>query len=120
MSASSNPDPNKSKTKCILFSKHKKDSLNLQPVHLNGDPLPWVKQVKHLGNLLQSDNSMSVDIAQKRGKYVRKVNSLLQEFYFAEPNVLTKLINVYATSFTDLAPGTSSAVTVKSYTRAGM
>ena len=68
-------------------------------MHLNGDPLPWVKQVKHLGNLLQSDNSMSVDIAQKRGKYVRKVNSLLQEFHIAEPNVLTKLINVYATSF---------------------
>ena len=68
-----NPDPDKSKTKCILFSKCKKDSLNLQPVQLNGDPLPWVKQVKHLGNLLQSDNSMSVDIAQKRGKYIGKL-----------------------------------------------
>ena len=41
------------------------------------------QQVKHLGILLQSDNSMSVDIAQKRGKYIGKVNSLFQEFHFA-------------------------------------
>ena len=94
-----NPDPVKSKTKCIVFSKAKKDKLDLQPVHLNGDPLPWVGQVKHLGNLLQSDNSMSVDISQKRGKFVGKVNSLLQEFHYAQPEVITKLVNVYATSF---------------------
>ena len=47
----------------------------------DGDPLPWVNQVKHLGNLLQSDNSMATDIAQKRGKYIGKANSLLQEFH---------------------------------------
>ena len=94
-----NPNPDKSKTKCIVFSKVKKDQLHLQPVLLNDDPLPWVTQVKHLGNLLQSDNSMSIDISQKRGKYIGKVNSLLQEFHFVKPEILTKLINLYATSF---------------------
>ena len=67
-----NPDPVKSKTKCIVFSKAKKDKIDLQPVHLNGDPLPWVGQVKHLGNLLQSDNSMSVDISQKKASLLAK------------------------------------------------
>ena len=94
-----NSDPEKSKTKCIVFSSSKKDQNNLQPVYLNGDPLPWVKKVKHLGNMLQCDNSMSLDIAQKRGKYIGKVNSLLQEFHYVQPDILTKLINVYATSF---------------------
>ena len=49
--------------------------------------------MKHLGNLLQCDNSMSQDIAQKKGKFIQK------KIHFVEPGVLTKLINVYATSF---------------------
>ena len=93
------PDPEKSKTKCIVFCKNKRDRLNIPPVMLNGDALPWVTQVKHLGNILQSDNSMSIDVLQKRGKYIGKVNSLLQEFHYAKPTILTKLINIYATSF---------------------
>ena len=66
---------------------------------LNGYPLPWVSQVNHLGNVLQCDNFMSKDVLQKRGKYIGKVNSLLQEFHYAEASVLTKLVNIYATSF---------------------
>ena len=93
------PDPAKSKTKCIVFSKNKKDRGNISPVILYGNPLPWVTQVKHLGNVLQSDNSMSIDVLQKRGKYIGKVNSLLQEFHYVEPSIMTKLINIYATSF---------------------
>ena len=42
---------------------------------------------------------MSLDIAQKRGKFIGKVNSLMQEFHYVDPDILTKLINVYATSF---------------------
>jgi hypothetical protein len=94
-----NPDPDKSKTKCIVFSKKKRDWQNLLPVKLNGDPLPWVNQVKHLGNTLQNDNSMSKDVLQKRGKCIGKINSLMQEFHFTDPAILTKLVNIYATSF---------------------
>ena len=94
-----NPDPVKSKTKCIVFSKKAKDHLNLAPVTLGGVPLPWVKKVSHLGCTLESDNSMKADIAQKRGKFIGKVNSLMQEFHFASPSVMMKLINVYTTSF---------------------
>ena len=48
---STNVDPSKSKTKCIIFSKKQKDRQNVAPVLLNGDPLPSVNEVKHLGNL---------------------------------------------------------------------
>ena len=80
---STNPDAAKSKTKCIVFSKKKKELKNVAPILLNGDPLPWVQQVKHLGNILQCDNSMKIDCAMKRGRFIGKVNSLLQEFHFA-------------------------------------
>ena len=48
---STNPDPEKSKTKCLVFSKKQQDRLNVAPINLNGDPLPWVTSVKHLGNI---------------------------------------------------------------------
>ena len=94
-----NPDAAKSETKCIVFSKKAKDLKNVSPILLNGDPLPWVQQVKHLGNVMQCDNSMKIDCTLKRGKFIGKVNSLLQEFYFADPKVKMRLMNIFASSF---------------------
>ena len=56
-------------------------------------------EIKHLGNLLENDNSMKMDIAIKRGKFNGKVNSLLQEFYYVSPNMFMTLLNIYAVSF---------------------
>ena len=96
---STNSDPKKSKTKCIIFSKKVRDRKNVSPVLLNGDPLPWVDEVKHLGNLLECDNTMSRDITVKRGKFVGKLNTLSQEFHYASPQVFMKILNIYAVSF---------------------
>ena len=96
---STNVDPSKSKTKCIVFSKKRKEQLGVAPVMLNGDPLPWVRQVKHLGNVLQCDNSMKIDCTLKRGKFIGKMNSLLQEFNYVDPSVKIKIFNIFATSF---------------------
>ena len=49
---STNPDPIKSKTKGIIFSLKPKMRLNVLKLKLNGDDLPWVTEVKHLGNTL--------------------------------------------------------------------
>ena len=96
---STNVDPKKSKTKCLIFSPKVKDRTDVAPILLNSDPLPWVTEVKHLGNILQCNNSMKRDVAVKRGKFIGKVNSLLQEFYYADPAVVIKLLKVYCTSF---------------------
>ena len=96
---STNVDPNKSKTKCIIFSPRMKDRTGVSPIILNSDPLPWVSEVKHLGNILQCENNMKHDVAVKRGKFIGKVNSLLQELHFADPAVLVKLLKIYCTSF---------------------
>ena len=76
-----NPVPEKSKTKCIAFSKKSRDSINLRRLSLDGDKLPWVKSLKHLGNVLQNDNSMKIDMSIKRGQFIGRINSLLQEFH---------------------------------------
>ena len=75
---STNVDPVKSKTKCIIFTKVKKARENVAPIILNGNPLAWVNNAKHLGNVLESDNSMRTDCLAKRGAFIGKVNSLLQ------------------------------------------
>ena len=42
---------------------------------------------------------MKIDCTVKRGKFIGKVNSLLQEFHFVEPKVKIKLLNIFAASF---------------------
>ena len=96
---STSADPEKSKTKCIIFSRRPVDSRKVAPIMLNADPLPWVTKVKHLGNVLQCDNTMRTDLAQKRGKLIGKLNSLSQEFHYVDPKVFVKILNVYASSF---------------------
>ena len=96
---STNDDPVKSKTKCLIFSKVKSVRTNVAPIILNGDPLPWVDSVKHLGNILDYENSMKKDCLTKRGNLIGKVNSLFQEFTYVTPTVMMKILNIYATSF---------------------
>ena len=42
---------------------------------------------------------MRADCLSKRGKFIGKVNSLLQEFGYVESDVLMKLLSIYVTSF---------------------
>ena len=94
---STNIDFQKSKTKCIIFTLDKKPRTNVAPIILNNDPLPWVDNLKHLGNILDTTNSMKKDCLNKRGKFIGQVNSLLQELHFAASSVKMKLLNIYTT-----------------------
>ena len=66
---------------------------------LNGKVLPWRDEVKHLGNTLEGNNSFSKDCDIKRGAFIGKVHSLLQELWFASPNFTMKMFNIYCSSF---------------------
>lgn len=96
---STNIDVAKSKTKCIIFSNPVISVNDIHPIILNGLPLPYVSEVKHLGNILQCNNSMSKDCALKRAQFISKVHSLNQEFHYADPCTVVKLYNIYALSF---------------------
>ena len=65
-----NVDSQKSKTKCIMFSKKSKANF------LDGNKLPWVDNVKHLGHTLQSDNKMTMDIVKKK-RYLHCKNEFI-------------------------------------------
>ena len=93
---STNIDPKKSKTKCIHFSKQK---IELARILLNGDPLPWVDSALHVGNTLERNNSFAKDLRLKRGDFIGRVHSILQEFHFANPQVKMKMFSIYSTSF---------------------
>ena len=92
------PNPNKSKTKCIVFTKKHVDLDQLMRIELNGNILPWVKTVKHLGHTLQMDNSMKLDITYKKGSFIGRTNSLLQEFGNVSHKVLLKVLCSFATN----------------------
>ena len=75
-----------------------KQEIEPSPIKLNDDELPWVTQILHLGSILQSNNSSTFDIIEKRRKFIGIVNSILQEFHYASPEVLMKFTEVYALS----------------------
>ena len=61
---STDPNPNKSKSKCIFMSSSK-SSVKPVPHKLYGVSSPWVQTATHLGNELCEDGTMNTDIRKK-------------------------------------------------------
>ena len=103
ISFSTDVNPNKSKTKGIIFSD-KQIEENPAPVLLNGNPLPWVSSGKYLGNRLTSiQNGYQQDGKEKRARYIERNCEINQEFSFAHPQVKCQINRIYNSSF----PGSS-------------
>ena len=67
---------------------------------LCGNPLPWVDQIKHLGNYISNNlDGNQLDMKIKTAKYIDKNNSICQEFYFASPQTKVKLNSIYNSHF---------------------
>ena len=87
-------DPRKSKTKCLLFLQEER---NVKPVVLCGNNLPWVSSCKHLGNTIVNTATAvdgdirSQDVMIKRAAYIDENNDLLQEFHFAHPRTVAEV-----------------------------
>ena len=95
---STDPRPDKCKTKCIAFLKRQRALPNLK---LCGNNLPWVSSGKHLGNTIENMmDGMKLDLKQKRCKYITKNNDILQEFVSSHPDSLLKVNQIYNTDFT--------------------
>ena len=76
------------------------------PILMGGKELPWVDSWPHLGNNLHGSDfvypgkgSMSHDLLDKRGSFIGKFHSIFQEFGFSDPQVMMRLVGIYATSF---------------------
>ena len=62
---STDPDPKKSKTKCVLFTSENRKSYPVN-ISLDGKQLPWVDRIEHLGHILQQNGSAFVQISEDR------------------------------------------------------
>ena len=96
---STDPDPKKSKTKCMAFLQKKRNIRNLS---LCSNPLPWVESGKHLGTKIENQvrSILSQDMKEKRAQYIQRNNELMQEFAFADSITKTKINSIYNSHFT--------------------
>ena len=91
---STDPDPNKSKTKCVFLCGKKKVEKPL-PLRLYGNDLPWVKTATHLGNELCEDGTMDTDTRQKRAAFIDRSLQVREQFSFAHPMETLRAVNIY-------------------------
>ena len=94
---STDPDPKKSKTKCISWLKTPRQ---LPKMKLCGNYLPWVNEILHLGNVITNDfNMMEADMKRKNARYVSKNIEINQEFYFASSETKMTINDIYNSSW---------------------
>ena len=72
---STDPNPNRSKTKCILFSGNSSRVRNPDPVMLDGKDLPWVEKCEHLGHVFSQSLSMESDSRVARSSFMKRAES---------------------------------------------
>ena len=94
---STDPNPVKSKTKCI-FMRGLSKKQNPSPLLLDGKELPWVESAVHLGHLLHESGSMDRDTAAKRATFIRETTEIRETFGFASPVEVLRAVKLYAGS----------------------
>ena len=95
---STDPNPDKSKTKCIFVcgrAKAKEKPVNLV---LDGKLLPWVESAVYLGHVLDQSGTMEKDIRSKRAAYISDSVEIRESFGFASPAEVLKAVKLYAGS----------------------
>ena len=98
---STDPNPVKSKTKCIAFTNG--GNIDLPPVYLKDTVLPWCDRVVHVGNTLHKSGTMEQDIKEKRAIYIDRCMELNQEFLSSPYEVKLKMHRLYNSHFTGSA-----------------
>ena len=58
-----------------------------------------MNDLKHLGNIVQSDNSMTKETSVKRAQFIGKVHSFNQEFDLYSSDVVLNFYKIVACSF---------------------
>ena len=95
---STDPDPKKCKTKLMAFLYKPRE---LPKLKLCGNFLPWVDQLKHLGNTISNKiDGCQSDMQVKNAKYIDKCNAICQEFRFASAATKAKISSIYNNHFT--------------------
>ena len=62
---------------------------------MNGEPMEWVGEITHLGNILSSNLSDKNDVIYKKGQFIGNVNRIIAQFGYTQLPVKCKLFNSY-------------------------
>ena len=87
---------NSNKSYCIQFGDR---PVGNKTVFMNGEPMEWVSEVKHLGNILSSNLSDKNDVIYKKGQFIGNVNRIIAQFGYMQLPVKCKLFNSYCSVF---------------------
>ena len=84
---STDPNPAKSKSKCIYFTGKARNVSLPAPLQLFGEDLPWVDSAEHLGPTLSKDctRDQDQDTHCKRAQFIDRTCDMRDTFYFAHP-----------------------------------
>ena len=93
---STDPNPSKSKSKCLYFTGKARNVQYPDPLRLFGADLPWVVSAEHLGHTLHQDCTMDLDAKIKRARFIEKTCELRDTFEFAHPEQIMKAAQIYA------------------------
>ena len=96
---STDPNPSKSKTKCIFVCGKSKNLAKPVPLRLGGRELPWVSSATHLGHELHESCTMEHDAEVKRAIFIRNSLEIRESFSFANPVEILSAMKVYCSSF---------------------
>ena len=99
VSFSTDPDPIKSKSKCIFMIGEKRNLTRPVPLMLGGRELPWVSTAVHLGHELHESGKMNHDAKVKRAEFISKSVEVRETFGFASPVEVLQAQKVYCSSF---------------------
>ena len=96
---STDPNPSKSKTKCIFVCGSRKNLVKPAPLTLCGRKLPWVATATHLGHELHETGTMEHDALVKRAIFIGNSLEIREAFAFASPVEILSAIKIYCCSF---------------------
>ena len=80
---STDPNPSKSKTKCIFVCGSRKNLVKPAPLTLCGRELPWVAIATHLGHELHETGTMEHDALAKQAIFIDNSLEIREAFAFA-------------------------------------
>ena len=99
ISFSTDPNPRKSKSKCILMIGKKRGMRKPPPLVLCGHDLPWVENAVHLGHELHESGLMDYDTVIKRAQFINKSVEIRNMFHWAAPADVLRALKTYCSSF---------------------
>ena len=99
ISFSTDPEPKKSKSKCIFVVGKRRRLTKPSPLMLCGHQLPWVESAVHLGHELHESGTMDHDAVVKRAQFIEKSVEVRKMFEWAAPADVLQAMKYYCSSF---------------------